>query len=57
MTVTSAGFLFVITHDYEFIAEACDEVIRMDGGRIAEQYPLDEIGIAKLKDFFEIGES
>ena len=52
-----AGFLFVITHDYEFIAEACDEVIRMDGGRIAEQYPLDEIGIAKLKDFFEIGES
>ena len=32
--------LLVITHDPEFILNCCDNVIRMDHGNIAEQYPL-----------------
>ena len=32
--------LLVITHDPEFILNCCDSVIRMDHGKIAEQYPL-----------------
>ena len=32
--------LLVITHDPEFILNCCDNVIRMEHGNIAEQYPL-----------------
>lgn len=32
--------LFVITHDPEFILNCCNEVVRMEKGRIQEQYPL-----------------
>jgi energy-coupling factor transport system ATP-binding protein len=49
-------FLFIITHDYELVAEACDAVIHMDNGGVKEQYPLDGAGIAKLKCFFGVGE-
>ena len=30
----------VITHDYEFIVAACDEVAVMAGGRVSVQEPL-----------------
>ncbi|MBO4712789.1 MAG: ABC transporter ATP-binding protein [Fibrobacter sp.] len=32
--------LLVITHDPEFILNCCDNVIRMEHGKIVEQYPL-----------------
>ncbi len=49
-------FLFVVTHDYEFIVSACDAVTRIEKGRLIEQYSLNIEGIKKLKNFFE-GES
>lgn len=45
-------FIFVITHDYEFILTACEEVIQMENGKLKEQYCLDEEGISKLQKFF-----
>jgi energy-coupling factor transport system ATP-binding protein len=36
----SGKTLLVITHDPEFILNCCNGVIRMDHGKIAEQYPL-----------------
>ena len=37
---TSGKTLLVITHDPEFILNSCQSVIRMEHGKIAEQYPL-----------------
>lgn len=45
-------FIFVITHDYEFILSACDDVIHIDSGKISGQYKLDKAGIESLKMFF-----
>lgn len=47
-------FIFVVTHDYEFIASACDAVTRIEKGELKEQYQLNGEGIEKLKDFFGI---
>lgn len=45
-------FLFIITHDYEFIASACDSIIHIEGGHMEEQYSLNQEGVEKLKRFF-----
>lgn len=45
-------FLFIITHDYELIASACDSVIHIEDGKVKEQYLLDSTGIGKLQIFF-----
>lgn len=45
-------FLFIITHDYEFIVSVCDSVIHIEDGKVKEQYLLDSYGIEKLKMFF-----
>lgn len=45
-------FIFIITHDYELIASACDSVVHIEHGRFLEQYTLDSTGIQKLKSFF-----
>ncbi|SOD15804.1 energy-coupling factor transport system ATP-binding protein [Fibrobacter sp. UWB16] len=37
---TSGKTLLVITHDPEFILNSCQSVIRMERGKIVEQYPL-----------------
>ena len=37
---TSGKTLLVITHDPEFILNSCQSVIRLEHGKIAEQYPL-----------------
>ena len=37
---TSGKTLLVITHDPEFILNSCQSVIRMERGKIADQYPL-----------------
>jgi energy-coupling factor transport system ATP-binding protein len=36
----SGKTLLVITHDPEFILNCCSNIIRMEHGKIAEQYPL-----------------
>ena len=48
----AGAFIFVITHDYELIAEVCDEVVHLKDGAIQERYDMDEAGVAKLKRFF-----
>ena len=45
-------FLFIITHDYEFIASACDHVIHIEHGAVKAQYDLDQKGIEQLRLFF-----
>ena len=37
---TSGKTLLVITHDPEFILNSCQSVIRLEHGKIVEQYPL-----------------
>ncbi len=38
----SGKTLLVITHDPEFILNCCSNIIRMERGKIAEQYPLQD---------------
>lgn len=47
-------FMFVITHDYEFILSACEEVIQIENGKLKEQYCLNEEGISKLQKFYVV---
>ena len=46
--------VFIVTHDPEFIAACCTDILIMEHGRIREQYPLDGEGMGKLKKFFGI---
>lgn len=48
----SGAFIFVITHDYEFILSSCDNVIHIENGQVKEQYELDQEGRESLKGFF-----
>ncbi|MDR1422254.1 MAG: ATP-binding cassette domain-containing protein, partial [Coriobacteriales bacterium] len=41
----------IITHDLELIAGCCTSVLRLEEGRVAEQYPLDETGRKRLMDW------
>ena len=43
-------YIFVITHDYELIAAACDIAVEVKNGRIESQYPLDMQGILRLQN-------
>ena len=43
-------YIFVITHDYELIAAACDIVVEVKNGRIESQYVLDTKGIQQLQN-------
>ena len=45
-------FLFIITHDFEFIASVCDSVIHIEHGEVMEQYNLDAKGVEQLEQFF-----
>ena len=49
-------FIFVITHDYEFILSACDMVVQIDNGRVQDTYELDTAGVEKLQEFYQISE-
>ena len=46
-------FLFIITHDYEFIASVCDNIIHIEQGQVQDEYSLNQEGVVKLKSFFE----
>ena len=43
-------YIFVITHDYELIAAACDIAVEVKNGRIESQYVLDTKGIQQLQN-------
>ena len=43
-------YIFVITHDYELIAAACDIAVEVKNGRIESQYPLDTSGLERLQN-------
>lgn len=43
-------YIFVITHDYELIAAACDIAVEVKKGRIESQYVLDTKGILQLQN-------
>ena len=47
-------YIFVITHDYEFILSACDEVIEIENGTMKTDYLLDNMGLQKLRRFYLI---
>lgn len=44
--------IFVVTHDYEFLAAACSRVIHLDNGKQQEDYPLSPDNLHLLQDFF-----
>jgi len=44
--------LFLVTHDPELIVRCCHYVLHLEGGRIKEQYALDENGGEKLRRYF-----
>ena len=43
-------YIFVITHDYELIAAACDIVVEVKNGRIESQYVLNTSGFERLQN-------
>ena len=44
--------IFVVTHDYEFLAAACTRVIHLDNGKQQEDYPLSPDNLHRLHVFF-----
>ena len=46
----------VVSHDYEFLCSACDEIALVEDGRIAERFPLNKATLPKLKLNFGFAE-
>ena len=46
----------VVSHDYEFLCSVCDEIALVEGGRIAERFPLNAATLPKLKRNFGFAE-
>lgn len=46
--------IFIISHDPEFLLRSCTYVIRIENGRLKEQYPLDDKGIKRLQEWFAV---
>lgn len=44
--------IFVITHDFEFITEACERVLHIENGKLIEDYFLEKSSQYKLEKFF-----
>ena len=47
---TGDTYIFVITHDYELIAAACDIAVEVKNGRIESQYVLNTSGFERLQN-------
>ena len=45
--------VFIITHDPELIVRCSDYVLHLERGAVKEQYTLNEMGLQKLRCFFE----
>mgnify|MGYP004625885947 CR=1 FL=1 len=46
----------VVSHDYEFLCSACDEIALVEDGHIAERFPLNKATLPKLKLNFGFAE-
>ena len=46
----------VVSHDYEFLCSACDEIALVEDGRIVDRFPLNEATLPKLKLNFGFAE-
>lgn len=44
--------VILVTHDYEFLCAACDEIVEVSSGRIAAQYPLDRTHALRVRERF-----
>lgn len=49
---TKGKTLLIVTHDPELIEVCCTDVFYMEHGQIKESYPLDAIGVEKMKKIF-----
>lgn len=47
--------LFVVTHDYEFLASTCNRVLHFDNETLVEDYPITAESLKNLWKFFGIG--
>ena len=47
--------LFVVTHDYEFLASTCNRVLHFDDETLIEDYQITEESLKRLWTFFGIG--
>ncbi len=43
---------YVVTYDLEMLLDCCTDIIHLENGTIAEQYPVDEKGLEKIKKIF-----
>lgn len=44
--------IFVVSHDYEFLAAACTRIVHLDQGKLLEDYALTLNNQQRLRDFF-----
>ena len=47
--------VYVITHDLELILDCCTDIVHFENGSIREQYPMDDQGLIKVRDYFMEG--
>lgn len=47
--------LFIVTHDYEFLASTCNRVLHFDDETLIEDYPITPESLKNLWAFFGIG--
>jgi energy-coupling factor transport system ATP-binding protein len=44
--------IFIVTHDLEFILSCCDHIVRLEEGRVVENYELNKDTDIGLRHFF-----
>jgi energy-coupling factor transport system ATP-binding protein len=49
--------VFVITHDYEFIVHTCTRILYLNGGKISDDFSLNDSSLEQLKKFFMLANS
>lgn len=42
----------IITHDLELVLGCCTHVVHLEQGEVVDSYPVDDLGVEKLKYFF-----
>ena len=46
--------VYVITHDPELLCQCCTDILQLEAGNIAAQYPMDEEGLLRVREFFRL---
>lgn len=49
--------LGVVTHDFEFLQNACDAALQLEGGKPLETYPLDDTGLHRALGSLGLGQT